>query len=428
MKHPVATVAHPPKIRRRWHLYRSLVFGVFRPVRADAMRVHLPEGGFVDLGQPCADEPPAEIRVHSERFFRRLVLAGEIGFGEAYMDGDWDTADIPRVIRFFIRNRDDHPGLSARRSNPWWYNVAEFLNRGAHRLRRNTRRNSRRNIADHYDLSNDFYALWLDSTWTYSSAYFESPDFPLEKAQEAKYDRLARRLDLRPGQHVLEIGCGWGGNAIYLATHFGVQVTGITISREQLELAQARVREAGLEDRIELKYCDYRDVEGEFDAIISIEMLEAVGHDFLETYFAQCHRLLKASGQLGLQVILSSDARYEAGRKSADWIKKHIFPGGQLPCMGALNEAVGKTSDLYLEHLESFGDHYARTLRLWRERFNERLDHVCQLGFDERFIRKWNYYLSYCEGAFSTEYIDVAQLVYARPGREARPPTLTQGR
>jgi len=308
--------------------------------------------------------------------------------------------------------------MSGSRSQALLFNSLKALNHFAHWRCRNTRHNSRRNSRKHYDLGNDFYSLWLDDTLTYSSAWFEGAD-SLEQAQENKYRRLCQKLRLGPGMRVLEIGCGWGGFAIHAARHFGVQVTAITISPAQHAKAVERVRAAGLEDRVEVLLRDYREVRGQFDAIASIEMLEAVGHAFLRTYFAQCHRLLKPTGRVGLQVIICPDSRYDAMRRSADWIKKHIFPGGQLPSIKALVDSACSTGDLYLQHLENFGLHYARTLNLWRERFNLQSRAVMALGFDERFLRKWNYYLAYCEAAFATRNINVAQMILSRPNNTA---------
>lgn len=403
--------------RRSTSFREKVVMGLIQCFQNDQMEITFPNGDRQFIGDKLhhGESAPAQLTIKCKGFFTRIFQDGEIGFGEAYVAGDWDTNDLPRVIRYFIRNGEYSPSFYGAKHPPLFYNLYKNYSRLSHWLRRNTKKNSRKNISAHYDLNNNFYRLWLDQSMTYSSAYFERKEQPLQDAQKAKYDRLARRLKLQPGQHVLEIGCGWGGNAIHLATHYGVHVTGITISKEQLTLAQERVRAAGLEDRIELMFCDYRDVEGQFDAIVSIEMLEAVGHEFLQPYFEQCHRLLKASGLLGLQVILSPDSRYEFGRKTSDWIKKHIFPGGQCPSVAAINHAINQTSDLYLHHLESFGLHYAETLRQWRNVFNKHLEDVRQLGFDESFIRKWNYYLSYCEGGFDTAQINVAQLVYARP-------------
>lgn len=400
---------------------RRIVFSLLDGLPRDSLELRLPEGEVLRFGSTSCEAEPARMTVRRQRFFRRVVLGGEIGFGEAFTDGDWESDDLARVLRFFVRNVDANPTMSGAHRRMFLVNLMGGLQRLGHWLRRNTKTGSRSNIAAHYDLSNRFYGLWLDSTWTYSSAFFEAPSQSLEDAQEAKYRRLAERLQLQPGQHVLEIGCGWGGCALHLAKNFGVKVTGVTISQEQFDLARQRVAEAGLEGQIDIRFCDYRDLDGQFDAIISIEMLEAVGHDFLETYFRKCQRLLRRTGQLGLQVILAPDSRYEEARKSADWIKKHIFPGGQLPSLAAINRAINETGDLTLQHFESFGIHYAKTLRLWRERFNAELERVRQLDFDEIFIRKWNYYLAYCEAAFDTHNINVAQFVYAFPNRETGP-------
>ncbi|MFW6352987.1 MAG: class I SAM-dependent methyltransferase [Verrucomicrobiota bacterium] len=410
--------SNPPAVPRSWS--RRIVLGMLGRFTRDALELELPEGRVLRFGGESVEVQPARLQIRGPGFFRRVVRDGEIGFGEGFMAGEWDSEDVTRLLRFFIRNIDQGPGRRHKGQHAWspFYNLFAHAQRWSHWLRRNTRRNSQRNIAAHYDLSNAFYALWLDRSWTYSSAYFERPGQPLEDAQEAKYRRLAERLDLRPGQRILEIGCGWGGCAVYLARHYGVHVTGLTISREQYDFASRRVAAAGLGEQVDIRFCDYREMEGEFDAIVSIEMLEAVGHEFLEAYFRQCQRLLKRDGLLGLQVILSPDSRYEMGRKSADWIKKHIFPGGQLPSVAAINNAINRTGELTLHGLESFGHHYARTLRIWRERFNEQLDHVTALGFDTAFVRKWNFYLCYCEAAFATGHINVAQIVYAFPNRE----------
>ncbi len=376
--------------------------------------MQFPGGSVETHGSESAEPSHAIIKVQHEDFFRRLTVFGEIGLGEGYMAGDWESPDVPRVLRFFVRNMH---GLNQSSGHRLLLNMGRQAARFGHWLRRNTRGNSLRNISAHYDLSNDFYSLWLDPTWTYSSARFDEPGQSLEDAQEGKYRNLAEHLQLQPGQRILEIGCGWGGNAIFLARNYGVHVTGLTISTEQLKKARERVRLEGLEDQVDLRFCDYRDADGCFDAIVSVEMLEAVGHQFLRTFFHQCHRLLRPSGLLGLQVILSPDARYHRGRRSADWIKKHIFPGGQLPSFAAINRAINCTGDLNLAHFETMGLHYARTLQLWRERFLQQVSEVRQLGFDDRFIRKWVYYLSYCQAAFETANINVAQMIYVRPNR-----------
>jgi cyclopropane-fatty-acyl-phospholipid synthase len=296
----------------------------------------------------------------------------------------------------------------------------KFYNRLFHSRRDNSLNGSRKNISEHYDLSNDFFALWLDPTMTYSSAYFKEETFTLEEAQKAKYQRLCEQLHLKPTDHVLEIGSGWGGNAIYMASNFGCKVTTITISQEQQKLAIERVKAAGLDDRISVEIQDYRKIKGQYDKIVSVEMLEAVGARYFENYFEQCHKLLKQDGIFALQVITCPDSRFEALRDGVDWIQKHIFPGSLLPSVGSMNEAINRTGDLTLVDLKDLGLHYARTLKTWFENFNQQLEEVKKLGFSESFIRKWNYYLCYCEAAFEMRNINVMQLVYARPNNTRR--------
>jgi cyclopropane-fatty-acyl-phospholipid synthase len=282
---------------------------------------------------------------------------------------------------------------------------------------------SRRNISRHYDLNNEFFRLFLDPTLTYSSAYFCREGMNLEDAQIAKYERLCRLLRLKSSDHVLEIGSGWGANAIYMSRHYGCRVTSVTISEEQYRLASERVREAGLDNRVTIQLKDYRVIEAidaRFDKIVSVEMLEAVGHSYMDEYFAKCHALLKKDGILALQVITCPDSRYESLRKGIDWIQKHIFPGSLLPSVGAINNAVNRTGDLTLVDLKDLGLHYAQTLRAWYDQFNSRLSEIRSLGFDEHFVRKWNYYLCYCEAAFAMRNIHVMQLVYTRPNNTGR--------
>jgi cyclopropane-fatty-acyl-phospholipid synthase len=274
---------------------------------------------------------------------------------------------------------------------------------------------SKKNIAEHYDLNNDFFSLFLDPTMTYSSAYFKEPGMGLEEAQLAKYERLSRQLCIKPSDHVLEIGSGWGGNAIYMARQYGCRVTTVTISEEQYKRASRRVEEEQLSDKVTVLLQDYRSLTGRYDKIISIEMLEAVGAKFLNLYFAKCASLLDKDGILALQVITCPDPRFDHFRKGVDWIQKHIFPGSRLPSVGAINKAVNHTCDLTLVNLKDIGLHYSTTLEAWRRRFEERVSTVRQLGFDDRFIRKWNYYFCYCEAAFGMRHIHVMQMVYTRP-------------
>lgn len=362
----------------------------------------------------------ASIRLNSDDFFKRIVLFGDIGFGEAYVDGLWDTDNIANVIKWALLNVENTPGSSGSKIRNAAFNLLQYANKLAHFARANTPEGSRKNISEHYDLNNDFFASFLDPTMTYSSAYFYRDGMSLQEGQLAKYDRLCRQLHLKPADHVLEIGSGWGGNAIYMAQNYGCRVTSITISKEQHRLAVERVKAAGLSDRVNIEIQDYRELSGQFDKIVSVEMLEAVGHKFLDGYFKKCHELLKKNGILALQVITSPDSRYYELRKGVDWIQKHIFPGSLLPSVAAINGAVNRTGDLTLVDLKDLGLDYAKTLKLWCDSFNNSLARVKLLGFDDRFIRKWNYYLCYCEAAFAMRNINVMQLVYARPNNTSR--------
>lgn len=400
--------------RRRFCLYEYLVLDALSKMTGGYLRLVLPNGDERIFGSPDA-ETRAEIRIVCDAFFRKCVCFGDVGFGEAYVDGDWETDDITQVIAWFILNVEHSPAMSGSRFKNSLLNIFRFYNRWLHVLRPNSLATSRRNIQEHYDLGNDFYRLWLDETMTYSSALFTSPDQTLEAAQTAKYDALCRKLRLQPSDHVLEIGSGWGGFACHAVKHYGCRVTTVTISEEQFKYAQARFAREGVADRAEVRLQDYRLIEGKFDKIASIEMLEAVGHAYVETYFRKCAELLKPNGLLAFQVIICPDSRYDSLRKGVDWIQKHIFPGSLLMSVARINQAVNRTSDLSLHALDDMGLHYARTLAEWRERFNRALKEVRALGFDERFIRKWNYYLCYCEAAFAQRNISVIQAVYSRP-------------
>jgi cyclopropane-fatty-acyl-phospholipid synthase len=312
--------------------------------------------------------------------------------------------------------------MSGSRARKWLLNLLGWQNRIGHWLRPNSLATSRRNIAEHYDLGNDFYQLFLDRTMTYSSALFATPGQSLEAAQTAKYDRLCRQLRLQPGELVLEIGSGWGGFSRHAAKHYGVRIQTVTISEEQFKYARDLFRQEKLDGQIDIKLMDYRLLSGKFDKIVSIEMLEAVGDAYLETYFAKCHELLKPEGLLALQMITCPDSRHAALRKNVDWIQKHIFPGSLLLSVHRVNEALRRTGDLFLHDLKDLGLDYAETLRRWRAAFNQNEAAVRALKFDPRFIRKWNYYLSYCEAAFARRNITVVQAVYTRSNN----PTLAE--
>jgi len=406
--------AIPQAAATKTGLYEWLVRRSFKPFVHGGMKMIYPDGRTRIFGAPGA-EITAEMRIRSMEFFKRCALFGNVGLGEAYVDGDWDTEDIAGVIEWFILNLAKSQGSRTTSAKVAFVNLLNVVNRVHHKLRPNSIKTSRRNIAEHYDLGNDFYALWLDETMTYSAARFEYPGQSLVEAQHSKYEALCQKLQLRPGDHVLEIGCGWGGFSCHAAKHHGCRVTAVTISQEQHRFATERVAREGLSDLVEIRLQDYRHIDGRYDKIASIEMLEAVGDQYLETYFAKCAEVLKPDGLLAFQMITVADCQHMDLRKGVDWIQKHIFPGSLLLSVGRVNEAVNRTSEMFMHGLEDLGASYARTLRLWHERFNATLDEVRALGFEDRFIRKWNYYLQYCEAAFATRNISVVQAVYTRP-------------
>lgn len=352
----------------------------------------------------------ATVHIHDPRCYRQIALRGSIGAGEAYMAGDWSCNDLTALIRIMVLNREVMDGLEE--SLAW---LAKPFLKTFHALHPNTRAGSRANIATHYDLGNDFYRLFLDRTLMYSCGTFKDEHTSLEEASLAKIDRICRKLQLNPSDHLLEIGTGWGGFALHAAGRYGCRVTTTTISEKQYELARQRVREAGLEDRIEVLLEDYRDLKGSFDKLVSIEMIEAVGHRFFETYFRMCSRLLKPQGMMLLQAITIADQEYERARRSVDFIQRYIFPGGCLPSVAAITDSIARVTDMRLFHLEDIGPHYATTLRHWRKRFLANLDRVRALGFSESFIRRWEFYLCYCEGGFAERAIGTVQMLFTKP-------------
>ena len=365
--------------------------------------------GTVELGQPGGLDVRIEVR--DPAFYRAAAAQGSVGVGEAYMDGLWRCDDLVALVRLLVINRDrlDAMETGLARLGGWAMRTLLAFNR-------NTRGGSRRNIAAHYDLGNDLFKLFLDDNLMYSSAIFAGPEESLEAAQRRKLERICRKLDLQPTDHLVEIGTGWGGMALYAARHFGCRVTTTTISREQHALATARIAEAGLSDRVTVLLEDYRDLQGEYDKLVSIEMVEAIGHQYLDTYLAKCASLLKPEGLALIQAITIEDHRYEQALGSVDFIKRFIFPGSFIPCVSALAGAAARASDLRLVNLEDIGPSYALTLRHWRERFMGQLDEVRRQGYDERFIRMWEFYLCYCEGGFMERSIGDVHLLLARPG------------
>ena len=347
--------------------------------------------------------PVVHLWIDDPSFYRAVAAQGSVGAGEAYIAGQWRCDDLVGLVRLLVRNRELLDGMEGGLAR-----LGGWALRSWHALRRN--------IAAHYDLGNDFFALFLSPDLMYSSAMFASPDEDLETASYRKLDAVCRKLALAPGDRVIEIGTGWGGFALHAARHYGAHVTTTTISREQHALASQRVAEAGLQDRVTLLLQDYRDLQGQYDKLVSIEMIEAIGAQYLDTYFATLGRLLKPEGLALVQAITIEDHRYEQALRSVDFIKRHIFPGSFIPSVAAMLAAKTRSSDLALVHLEDFGPSYARTLHDWRERFLARREDVRAQGFDERFLRMWEFYLAYCEGGFLERSIGVAHLLLAKPG------------
>ncbi len=409
--HPLVAV---PNAVGRPGLYQRLVLDAFAHMTAGCLRLTLPDGTEKTFGTPGA-ETIATIRVRKPQFFERCVLFGDVGFGESFVEGEWETDSIEHVIEWAILNVENAPSMSGSKTRRFALNLLQIYNRALHIVRPNSVTTSRRNIADHYDLGNDFYRLWLDPTMTYSSALFTAPEQSLEAAQTAKYDALCRKLRISAADHVLEIGSGWGGFASHAVQTYGCRVTTATISQRQFDYARERFVREGIADRVELRLEDYRGLRGRFEKIVSIEMMEALGDRYLGTYGRKLHELLQPDGLVGLQYITVPDSRHAELRRGIDWIQKHIFPGSLLLSVGRVNEAMNRTGDLFLHDLADLGASYARTLREWWLTFNARRDEVQRLGFDDRFVRKWNYYLQYCEAAFASRNISVVQAVYTRP-------------
>lgn len=373
------------------------------------IRMTTPDGSHYHFGEP-GSSPTIPLSVKEFQFFRRVMLSGDIGFGETYTDGDWTTSDLPGLLTLLAENEDVMDDRSILSSM-----IGRLINYLRHLQRPNTIRGSARNIKEHYDLSNEFFATFLDQTMTYSCARFLNGGETLEQAQKNKLRSIIEKGGITAEDHVLEIGCGWGSFAIEAVQQTGCRVTGITVSREQLEFARQRVREAGLEDRIELKFCDYRHIEGLFSKIVSIEMLEAVGHAGLKPFFAACDKALQPGGRAMIQVITIPDRKYNAYRYSSDWIRKHIFPGGHVPSVGAMTKAMAQGSTLHLDNLEQHGLDYAETLDRWRQTLLARRQEILDLGYDDAFLRKWEYYFAYCQAGFTANIIDLAQLVLSKP-------------
>lgn len=374
----------------------------------------------LDFGQ--TDELRAQLHVHHPRFFSRAVLGGRLSVAESYLQGDWDCDDLTSLFRIFVRNQS-----SAQRFDRGLARLSEFGNRLYHAWHANTRTGSRRNIAAHYDLGNDFYKLWLDDTMAYSSGLFASPDFSLRDASVEKFDRACRKLDLTHDDELIEIGTGWGGFALHAAENYGCRITTTTISREQHAIARQRFEQSGVGQQITLLQQDYRDLSGQYDKLVSIEMIEAVGHRYLDRFFGTCSKLLRPNGTMVLQAIIMPEQDYRQYLNSVDFIQRYVFPGGCLPSIASMMDSVGRATDLRFVHAEDFAPHYAETLRRWRRTFQEQIATIRQLGYPETLLRLWNCYLCYCEAAFEERTVGVVQIQFDKP-RCRRDPLLLSRR
>lgn len=392
----------------RW--MRAAVVSRLAQLRGGQLRL-VEDGREETFGQPADDGLSAEVHVLDGRCFRHLLFGGSLGAAEAFIRGQWTTPDLTALIRIFCRNLDSSSTDSG------WAKLGGWAARLWHLLRRNSRRGSRRNIAAHYDLGNEFFTTFLDRTMAYSCAVFPRADADLAEASRAKFDRIAAKLNLHEDDTLLEIGTGWGGFAIHAASRYGCRVVTTTISAAQHAYANGQVAQAGLGNRVIVLDRDYRDLDGTFDKLVSIEMIEAVGRRYLDTFFATCSRRLKPDGRMLLQAIVMPDQRYREYCRGTDFIQRHVFPGGHLPSLGAICESVGRATDMQIVSLEDITPHYAETLLHWRRNFREKIDVVRALGFDEPFLRLWEYYLCYCEAGFRERAIGCVQLVLDKPQR-----------
>lgn len=377
-----------------------------------SLEVHYCEGDVKNYGNN--QEPKAKLVLHNADLFKRLTLFGDIGFAESYMDKDFECDDLTSLIKMGLINSSALQTKSEDEKKFSFYNLFPVVNKIKHIMRKNSKTRSAKNIQEHYDLSNDFFKLFLDDTMMYSSAVFEKNDEDLYAAQKRKIDLLAKKLKLKKGSKVLEIGSGWGAMAMHLVKKYGCEVTTLTLSKEQKKLCENRFEKQGVEDSIEVLLKDYRDMQGEFDAVIAVEMFEAVGKEYFDIFFQKCEQLLNPSGILVMQIITMPDQRYSSYCKGTDFIQKYIFPGGHLPSVGKILESTGKNTKLNLLHMEEYPEHYAKTLNVWHENFNNKQEEIKALGFDEYFIRMWKMYLCYCEAGFLTRNINLVQVAFTR--------------
>lgn len=384
----------------------------FSKIKIGTLQVVYKDGTIKLYGEKKVEEK-ITLEIKNNRFFSRVMLYGDIGFSESFIDEDFETSNLTKLIELALLNAK-YLGTTSENEKNKLINLMPIFNKIKHTLRKNSKTNSRKNISAHYDLSNEFYKLMLDETMMYSSAVFSHKNEDLYEAQKNKLEKLSSKLNLKEGSKVLEIGSGWGAMALHLANDKGCEVTTVTLSVEQKKLCEDRFKEHNIEDKIDILLKDYRDLNGKFDAIIAVEMFEAVGKEYFHIFFKKCQELLKPNGVLVLQVITMPDQRYDAYSKGTDFIQKYIFPGGHLPSISKILEVTSKHTRLNLNHLEEFTEDYAKTLNIWHENFEKKLEEVKNLGFDEYFIRMWKMYLNYCEAAFLTRNINLHQLVFTR--------------
>jgi len=397
---------------------RKLLLGQLSKLKHGALRIVEPAGDH-RFGKRTPDcDIAVTVHVENPQFFADVAFGGTVGAGEAYIRGLWKCDDLTSLVRLFLVNRDLMNGMDGR----WAVFTKPFL-KAFHTLNRNSKEGSARNISAHYDLGNDLYELMLDETMMYSCAIYPRPGATLHEAQVAKLDAVCQKLALTPQDHLVEIGTGWGGLAIHAATNYGCRVTTTTISREQHDYAKAKIEKLGLANRITLLFQDYRDLQGQYDKLVSIEMIEAVGADFLETYLAKCSSLLKPNGTMLLQAITIQDQFYERALGQVDYIQRFIFPGSFIPSVTAITTAACEATDLKVSHLEDIGPHYAATLRHWRERFFANLPAVRKLGLNDGFVRMWEFYLCYCEGGFMERALGDVHILLSKPGARRDPIT-----
>lgn len=395
---------------------RGIMFSQFARLEHGEIRVVDPEGERRFGHRTSRCDLSVTVTVDHPQLYADAAFGGTVGAGEAYIRGLWRCDDLAALVRIFVVNRDMMNGMDSR-----WSLVSRPFLRLFHLLNRNSRQGSARNIAAHYDLGNELYQSMLDPTMAYSCGIFERDDATMYDASIAKFNAVCRKLDLRPSDHLVEIGTGWGGLAIHAAQHYGCHVTTTTISQEQHDYAKEKIAAAGLGDRVTLLLEDYRDLRGKFDKAVSIEMIEAVGANYLDTYLAKCAGLLHDHGSMLLQAITIQDQHYDQARKSVDFIQRFIFPGSFIPSVAAISSSLVRATDMKIYHLEDIGPHYARTLKLWRERFFENIATIRRLGYPESFVRLWEYYLCYCEGGFAERQLGDVQLLLTKPGCRRAP-------